>query len=328
MKNYVQQFPAQLTEALGIAKTISLNEIKSKKIQSILISGLGGSGISGSILAELSSDTCSIPVLINKDYSLPGWVNADSLVIICSYSGNTEETVAVLKTTLQKTRNIVCISSGGQVAELAKVNKLPLILIPGGHPPRASFAYPFVQLLAIFDNLNLTQFNFEKAIEEFIQICKERESEIQTEALSVAKLLHTKLPVIYATSGNEGIATRFRQQLNENSKMLAWCNVIPEMNHNELVGWVGEKKNLAVVEVRTSFEHPRSAKRLEICQSLISPLVSSWTEIRAKGNSRIAQTLYLIHLTDWVSCYLADLKNIDPVEVNVIDYLKSELSKF
>ena len=110
--------------------------------------------------------------------------------------------------------------------------------------------------------------------------------------------------------------------------MLSWSNVIPEMNHNELVGWVGENKNLAVVALRNSFEHPRSAKRMEICRTLIAPLVSSWTEINAKGDSRITQTLYLIHLTDWASCYLADLKKIDPVEVKVIDYLKAELSKF
>ena len=328
MKKYVANFTHQLSEALAISKAIDLNKIRANEIKNILISGLGGSGISGTIMAELTADHCKFPVLVNKDYSLPEWVNASTLVIVCSYSGNTEETNAVLNVAIHKTSFIVCITSGGRVLEIAKNKNLPHILIPGGHPPRASFAYPFVQLLAVFEKLGLTQFEYEKAIQEAVHLFDTHQQEIQKEAKSLAENLNNKLPVLYSTSGNEGIAIRFRQQINENSKMLSWSNVIPEMNHNELVGWVGENKNLAVVALRNSFEHPRSAKRMEICRTLIAPLVSSWTEINAKGDSRITQTLYLIHLTDWASCYLADLKKIDPVEVKVIDYLKAELSKF
>lgn len=328
MKAYIENFSNQLKEAITISESIQIRNISKENIQAVLVSGLGGSGISGTIISELVAGTSPIPVCVNKDYDLPAWVNKKCLVLICSYSGNTEETIAVMKSAIAKNIPMICITSGGEVADLAEKNNLDVIRIPGGHPPRASFAYPFVQLLRIFEWLGFGAKNFNDEVNDFIRLAEDRKDEIKSQANSLAASLHGKIPVIYATSGNEGIAMRFRQQINENSKMLAWINVIPEMNHNELVGWVGNKENLAVVSLRTSYEHPRSAKRLEICRELISPLAASWTEIQAPQASRLTQTLYLIHLTDWVSYFLAELKNIDPVEVNVIDYLKAQLSKF
>jgi glucose/mannose-6-phosphate isomerase len=125
----------------------------------------------------------------------------------------------------------------------------------------------------------------------------------------------------------EGIAIRFRQQINENSKMLCWHHVIPEMNHNELVGWTTRNESLAVVVLRTSADYERNVKRLEICKNIFETYSSSLTEIHAKGDSPLEQAIYLIHLTDWVSCDIADIKQIDPVEVKIIDHLKTELAK-
>ncbi len=328
MKNYVENFPTQLEEALAIAVKADLSKIHKAHIRQVLITGLGGSGIGGTIVSELVADTCPVPVLVNKDYSLPAYVNENTLVIACSYSGNTEETVSVLNAAIQRKAQIICISSGGMISETAKKHNFSLISIPGGHPPRASFGYPLIQLLNIFNHLTFAAANFNKNVTETISNLKSQKDEIISEAQSIATKLLGKIPVIYSISGMEGVAVRFRQQINENAKMLCWHHVIPEMNHNELVGWVEKHENISVVTLRTSYDNARSVKRMQICKDIIAPLVSSWIEITAKGNSRTEQAFYIVHLTDWVSCFLADMKKVDPVEVKVIDRLKAELSKF
>lgn len=328
MKNYVENFPSQLEEALRIANRADLTKIRKGSIRNVLITGLGGSGIGGSIVTELVADTCPVPVLVNKDYSLPAFVDENTLLIACSYSGNTEETISVLNAALPRKAQIICITSGGSIGETAKTHNLSVITVPGGHPPRASFGYPLVQLLNIFNHLTFAASAFNKDLNDTINALRIKKDDIISEAQSIATKLHGKLPVIYCISGMEGVATRFRQQINENAKMLCWHHVIPEMNHNELVGWVEKHENISVTALRTSYDNPRSVKRMDICKEIISPLVSSWTEISAKGNSRIEQAIYLVHLTDWVSCFLADMKKVDPVEVKVIDRLKAELSKF
>jgi glucose/mannose-6-phosphate isomerase len=122
------------------------------------------------------------------------------------------------------------------------------------------------------------------------------------------------------------VAIRFRQQLNENSKVLCWHHVIPEMNHNELVGWTEQDETLAVVFLRSEMDYTRTKTRIEINKSIISKYTSNIFEIWAEGNEKLEQALYLIHFCDWISCFIAEKKKIDPVEVKVIDYLKSELS--
>jgi glucose/mannose-6-phosphate isomerase len=328
MKTYLENFTSQLEEAILISNNCDFSKINKDKIKNILITGLGGSGISGTIVSELVADNCSVPVFVNKDYSLPAFVNENTLLLICSYSGNTEETISVLNSAISKKPQIICVSSGGSISETAKTHDFCLIKIPGGHPPRASFGYPLVQLLNIFETLGLSKTNYNVEIPNFISLTNTDKEQIISESLLLAQKLHKKIPVIYCINGTEGIAIRFRQQINENSKMLCWHQVIPEMNHNELVGWVEKNDDLAVVALRTDYDHHRSVKRLEICKNIINPLANSFSEIKAKGNSKTEQALYLVHFTDWVSCHLADLKKVDPIEVNIINRLKNELSNF
>ncbi|MFN6039720.1 MAG: bifunctional phosphoglucose/phosphomannose isomerase [Bacteroidota bacterium] len=327
MRANIEQFTLHLEDSLKITDTVAFKNTNATHITNVIISGLGGSGIGGTIVNEILSSQLKIPVFINKDYVLPDYVNQNTLVIACSYSGNTEETLNVFNLAMEKNAQIICISSGGKLSAMAVEKGKDLVTIPGGLPPRASFGYPFVQLLNVFSVLGFTSDEFKKQISEAIDLMRREVEEIKSKASELANNLFGKIPVIYSLAGSEGIALRFRQQLNENSKMLAWHNVFPEMNHNELVGWAQKNDVLAVVALRTSNDHPKNIKRLEICKPIISKCTASWTDINAKGNSRIAQTLYLIHLTDWASLFLANLKNIDPVEVNVIDYLKGELSK-
>lgn len=325
MKTLVEGFSAQLQEALDIANKAILT--KKNNIQNIIVTGLGGSGIGGTILSELIQDECSIPVLVNKDYFLPAYVNSNTLVIISSYSGNTEETVSAMKQAITKKAQVVCITSGGKIKELADQNNFDTIIIPGGKPPRSCIGYSLVQLLKVIEFNEFVKTNLLAQVETSITLLNKENTSIKNEAMTIAKLLVDKLTVIYSLGTCEGVAVRFRQQINENSKMLCWHHTLPEMNHNELVGWTTKNENLAVVTFKTSFDYERTSKRYEICKELFSKYSSSVTDITAKGNSKLEQYLYLINIGDWISCYIADIRNIDPIEVDVITNLKNELAK-
>ncbi len=151
--------------------------------------------------------------------------------------------------------------------------------------------------------------------------------DIQTKAKMIANMLFGKVPVIYTTDRMESVAVRFRQQVNENAKMLCWHHVIPEMNHNELVGWRIKNEDLAVIIFRNKDDHPRNQVRIDINKEIISNYTTSLIEVYSKGNNLVERSLYFVNLGDWISVYLADLRKVDSIEVKVIDFLKSELAK-
>lgn len=325
MKKLVENFPHQLSEALQIAGNARIKP--GKNIQNVLITGLGGSGIGGTIVSELANKQSKVPVFVSKDYFVPSFVNENTLVIVSSYSGNTEETISAMELAIEAKAQVSCITSGGKVKEMAEKHGFDLILIPGGNPPRSCLGYSMVQLLHILDAKQVLNFDYRKQVTEAIELITSTKGNIQKLASDYAAKLLNKIPVIYCLGSTEGVAIRFRQQINENSKMLCWHHVIPEMNHNELVGWTEKNDDLAVCVLRTSFDYERNLRRLDINRSIITKYTSTFFEIMGQGSTPLVQAIYLIHLTDWLSCYIADLKAIDPVEVKVIDFLKSELSK-
>jgi glucose/mannose-6-phosphate isomerase len=156
---------------------------------------------------------------------------------------------------------------------------------------------------------------------------KEGENDTYNKALAIAKKISGKLPVIYSAGHFEGVAVRFRQQLNENSKILAWHAVIPEMNHNELVGWRDDARDKAVIFLRNVEDFERVQTRMEINKKIIKKHTNTVIEIWSEGKSYLEEVFYLIHLTDWVSVLLADLREVDATEVKVIDFLKNSLAK-
>lgn len=325
MKTLVEGFTKQLQEALAIANSAVLT--KKNNIQNIVITGLGGSGIGGTILSELIQNECPIPVIINKDYFLPKFVDSNSLVIISSYSGNTEETLSAMKQAIDKNAQIVCVTSGGEVHAIADKYKFDTIIIPGGHPPRSCIGYSLIQLIKIVQFNGFVKTDLLSQVQASISLLDNEKEAIKIEATIIAKKLLHKIAVIYSLGSCEGAAVRFRQQINENSKMLCWHHTLPEMNHNELVGWTEKNDSLAVITFRTSFDYERTIKRYDLCKSIFSKYSNSVTDITAKGISKVEQFMYLINIGDWISCYIADLKNIDPTEVDVITNLKNELAK-
>ena len=229
---------------------------------------------------------------------------------------------------MQKKAQIACVTSGGKILELAKQNQFDFIEIPGGKPPRSCIGYSLVQLIKIIVAKGFADKILFENLEKSIQLLDSEKSAIKLEAEKIAKKLLNKITVIYSLGSCEGISVRFRQQINENSKMLCWHHVFPEMNHNELVGWTTKNENLVVLTFHTAFDYARTKKRYEVCKPIFEKYSSGVIDVEAKGNSKLEQFFYLINIGDWISCYIADLRGIDPVEVKVIDHLKGELAKF
>ncbi|MBI3502803.1 MAG: bifunctional phosphoglucose/phosphomannose isomerase [Bacteroidetes bacterium] len=325
MKNLIENFPSQLREAIQIGARVKFS--KPKKISNVLISGLGGSGIGGTIVNELTAMEATVPITVSKGYFIPKFINQNSLVIISSYSGNTEETINCLNIALKRKAKIVCVTSGGKVAEVAKKKNLGLILIPGGNPPRACLSYSLTQLFFILSQYKIIGNKFKSQLKSSVELIEKEKATIISLAKEVAGKLNGKTPIIYATTYFEGIAVRFRQQLNENAKILCGHHAIPEMNHNELVGWASGSDKISVVFLRDQDEYERNNARIEINKEVISKYTPHITEIWSKGKSQLEKAIYFIHLVDWASYFLSGLRNVDATEVKVIDMLKGELAK-
>lgn len=327
MKDLIAGFSEQLRAALEIATANNIIPDQSVKINNILICGLGGSGIGGTIASNLLKASLPVPILSHKDYGLPGFVNENSLVICCSYSGETEETLDSFKQAQKKNAQIVAITSGGKLKQFAEQLHIPHILIPSGMPPRACLGYSLVQIIHIlgryYPNSSLLH-----GIADSATLIDTTQSEIIAEAESIASKIANKLPIIYTETSLEGVGIRFRQQLNENSKILCWNHVIPEMNHNELVGWASPHASKSVIFLRSNFEHPRSSFRIEIVESVIKKYTDDVFHLYPKGKNLLEQSFYLIHLCDWISYFISEIREVDAIEISIIDDLKSKLAQF
>ena len=326
MNDYINDFSNHLREAIEIANNTTLTPY-TKEIRNILICGLGGSGIGGTIVSDIISSKVNIPIAATKDYSIPNFVNEHTLVIANSYSGNTEETLYALEKCQARGAEIAVITSGGKLKTIAEENKYNKIIIPGNQPPRAMFGYAFTELFFMLNHYGIIDDSFKADFNRAITLIDTEKADIQKQAMDLAKKMYKQTPVIYVAKGFEGVAVRFRQQLNENSKMLGWHNVVPEMNHNELLGWRTNVDELAVVYFRNKCDYDRNQIRMDINKKVISKFTSNITEIWSKGDSLIENSLYHISLGDWVSWYLSEMNNVDAIEIDVIDFLKGELAK-
>jgi glucose/mannose-6-phosphate isomerase len=324
MKDLIKRFPAQLNEAIEIAAKAELSPLKTP-IHKVIICGLGGSGIGGTIAKEILFDEATVPIEVLKSYSLPSYVDEHTLVICSSYSGNTEETLECYTSAQKQKTKIVCITSGGKILELAKKDGNDFIVVPGGMPPRSCPGYSLTQLFHILSYYKLAPQKTADIITAAKNLEKEQEA-IMNEANLIATKIENKLPVIYSTAFHEGIAIRLRQQLNENAKILCWHHVVPEMNHNELVGWSQTYSNVAVILFKDKDENPRNKLRMDFCRKVFDKYAAEIIEIPSKGESKVEKTLYWIHLGDWISMFLAEKRNVDAMDIKIIDNLKNELA--
>lgn len=327
MERLINDFPQNIREALTIAEKVNLSAAV-EEIRNVLICGMGGSGIGGNLVANWLEKELTVPVIVVKDYEIPAFVDQNTLVIASSYSGNTEETLACVREAIGKKAQIAAICSGGELADVCAKNSFDCILVPGGNPPRTALAFSLVQLLAIFYKKGLASSAGLTEIRFAGELIDSEKKHIQEEARKLAAFIKDKVPVLYACTSYEPVLVRARQQFNENSKVLGWQHVIPEMNHNELVGWGGGDDRFAVVFFENEDNHPRNQKRLEITKEKVGEKTKQICSVHAKGNNLIERSVYLIHLVDWASFYLSEMKEVDAMDISVIDYLKSSLATF
>jgi glucose/mannose-6-phosphate isomerase len=335
MRELLLRFPEQVEKAISIGENATIRTNLSS-ISSIIVTGLGGSAIGGDLLRSYLADEAVVPIVVNRHYFLPGFVRKDSLVIVSSYSGNTEETISSYHDALRRQAQVLCISSNGEIEEIAGRHRNAIIKVPRGFPPRAALGYSFFPLLVTLIRAGIIRERV-RDLRETIGLLREKadvyadHSARSNEAVKIAREFVGRLPVIYsATEHLDSVNLRWRTQLAENAKVLAYGNVLPEMNHNELVGWNVQKrlmKDIVVVVLRDTDEHSRVRVRLELTKKIIGKYSPCVIETRSEGKSLLARMFSLIYLGDWVSYYLAVLNRVDPTPVKVIDYLKAELGK-
>ncbi len=330
MKKLIEGFTQQLAHAIKLGQSVDLVRPGSD-IRNIIITGMGASGIGANLVESLTFGRVPIPITVSKGYNIPQFVSPHTLFIACSYTGNTEETLAAVHKGMLKRAHLICVTSGGKLLEMAKEYNLFYIQIPNGTgTARAQLGYLMISLLYALYHTNLIGAAFIKETENSIEYLDRGEKAIQSEAELIAKKLRGKLPIIYCDERLKSMATRFQNQINENAKQMAHVNTFPEMNHNEIVGWRFPESVLQqsqVIYLYSDHDHERVEKRMEICREIFEKRSNPIIDIVAEGASLLEQYYYLIHLTDWISYYLAKENGIDPDPVEVIDFLKGELAK-
>jgi glucose/mannose-6-phosphate isomerase len=336
MLDGLARFPEQIKESLAIAEaTERLNFIK---IDNVVIAGMGASAISGDIMVSLFRDKLDVPLVVNREYDLPKWVNKDTLVICISYSGNTDETLSAFKIACQKKCKMICISTGGKLQELAEKRDVPFVKIPAGIQPRAATAYLLFPSIIFLKKIGLLKTAIETDIEETISVTQEFVNmnnktvpEENNPAKQLAKKIFNTIPQIYGWSVYTPIAIRWRHQFNENSKLIARTDLVPDCNHNDIVGWSANpeiSKQFSCILFRDKDEEIIDmTTRLNFMRDLFHNTAGNIIEVSPKGKSQLAKMMYLMCLGDFTSCYLAVLRGIDPSPVDIIKELKKRLAE-
>ena len=338
MYQRIHDFPEQLADAQKIGGKWDFDPNEFAGVANITLAGMDGSAIGGDLVRSIVANELQAPFTICRNYRLPEYVDDESLVIVSSYSGNTEETLNALDDAQKRKAMIVCLTTGGKLAEVASAEGYPILKIPGGLQPRAALGYSFVPLLSLFSKLQFIK-SADKAVAETITALKDARKKLTREtsimdnsAKKLAEMFAGRIPLIY--SGPEltdTVAVRWRGQFSENSKSLAFSNQFPEMNHNELVGWseVAEQfaDKLAVVLLRDEDDNPRVKFRLDSFRAVAKKLGVPVSDVLSSGTSRVTRAMSLVQIGDFASYYFAIANGVDPTPVDAIENLKKELAR-
>ncbi len=334
----ILEFPSQLLRGWEIGEKVQV-EVELGRFRNIVFGGMGGSAIVGDVVRSLFGDRLPVPLVVNRGYRLPGFVDSRTLFIASSYSGNTEETLTATQEASEKGCSILSVTSGGRLGEMAEENGWPLFRLPGGYPPRAALGYNLGVMFYLFRKLGIGECTREE-LEQTVSFLEERGKawgEVEHSdnlPLVLAKEIQGKIPLI--TSSVEGLGAvgfRWKTQLNENSKTHAVYQSFPEMMHNELVGWErlpgteGFFGYLIMVVLRDPEDSPRIRLRSDVTKQLVEESGGRVLEVTGEGCSFLSRLLYLVFLGDLLSFYLAILYRVDPTEIQKIDRLKKALAE-
>ena len=332
MLDLILRFPQMCAEAWALP---AQPELPALRPQHIVALGMGGSGIGGDVLRAVLYDEASVPVTSTKEYRVPAFIGPGSLVFACSYSGNTEETLAAYDDAAARGARCVVITSGGELLRRARERRHPAVVVPPGLPPRAALAYMFLPMLALLGRAGIVR-SYDAELREAVSAVKGTVERLgpdggDSSARRLAEALVGRIPVVYsALPFLEPAAQRWKDQFNENAKTFAVWNTFPELNHNETVGWGVDPALARVIHViilRDPREPARLGQRVTITKELAFRKAAGLDEIASEGEGRVARLLSIIAHGDLVSWYLALLRGVDPTPVAVIEDLKKRLAE-
>lgn len=339
----ISTFPEQVSKAIQFGQTAPVLNLQ-KHPKTIVVLGMGGSAIGGDLLKSLIStfpENNDLTVLVNRHYDLLYPINRDTVVIASSYSGNTEETLRAFEEATDFTDHIVCITSGGKLAEEARAHRLPLILIPSGFMPRAALGYSFFPTLLMLIRNSFFCKETVRSIGTSLHNLQETLKQLSAKyanfedpnnyALQLARTLKDKAVVIYSSCGlMESVNLRWRCQIQENAKQLAFGNLLPEMNHNEVNSFTYPEnlsKNFAVLFLRDLSDNPNISTRIKALTEILRAETGDIISIESSKSETVLERMFeSIYLADWVSFYLAILNGIDPTPIPKITMLKDILA--
>lgn len=310
MFEILENFPKQCKESLRLGEKV---KNPSPKINKIVISGMGGSGIAGDLVKSYID---KIPVFVNKTYDLPDFVDEDTLSIVVSYSGKTEETLSSLKKSKEKNAYILGVSSNKDLGKKCD----SFIKIPTGYPPRGAIGFLFLSIIGALEKLGVKKKPSEESLINSLEKIKEKKEKTET----IAKKIKEKIPIVYAYDTFYPVAYRFKCQMNENAKSHAFSHYFPELDHNELTAYMSEPvDNLLCVILNDPDAQDQVKKRIDITKDLINLPVIKYD---MQGENILEKIMTTIYFWDWVSYYHAKENDKDPMNNDIIDELKEKLS--
>ena len=304
-------------------------------VRSVLVAGMGGSGIGGDAAAAVLSGSSPVPILVSKHSECPGFVGPDTLVFANSFSGNTEETLSAVSEAADRGARIVVVASGGRLVELADRIGAPVVPVDRNIPmPRAGIGAVTVPLLVVLERLGLVE-GVDAMVDSAVRQLRARRDELAGGSDDVASRLARRIgrtiPLVYGGGPlGEVAAWRWKGQFNENCKVPSWCNRIPELTHNELCGWAQHgdvtRQVFTLVFLRHDHEPGNVGRRFDFVAEACDEVVAGIETVRAAGDTALAQLFDLVLLGDLVSLRMAFTEGVDPGPVDILDQLKHRLS--
>ena len=335
MKQAIYDFVDNLRDAMAIGQEVVLKHTPAP-INNVVIAGMGGSAIGGDVNRMLLRDELSVPIYVSRNYQIPSWADKHTLVIASSYSGGTEETLSAMTDALEKGCQICGITTGGKLKDVLQKNDCDTVVIPAGLQPRAALAYSFVPMLYLLKGFGLVSSDIDQKLKQtadLLEFLRDSYSNAGDENATwlLAKSVHATIPIIYGeTESTAVVAMRWRGQFSENGKMLAFHNELPELNHNEIVGWENNPElfnHLSIIWLKDKSDHERVSMRQDVTGAILDNVTKNQYKVAVNGGSRFERLLHLIHYGDWVSLWCAYLHDTDPSPVENISNLKDQLSR-
>jgi len=331
----IKELPMQCRQAWQTIMDFKLPSDYSE-IDKVVILGMGGSAIGGDLVRSLALAEAKIPIIVHRDYGLPAFIDKRTLVIVSSYSGNTEETLSGFEQSLNTKAKKLVMTTGGKLKELAEANNLPVYKIEYKAQPRAALGFSFLPTLGVLQKLGFISDKSAdvdetvKVLQKLSEKLDEKSPQSSNPAKQMARRLYGKLPVIYGADILGEVAHRWKTQINENGKAWAFYEVFPELNHNATVGFPFPPEvveRLHVVLLRSPLFNQRVKLRYEVTCELLGRAGVAYEYVDSVGESPLSQMMSTVMTGDFTSYYLAILNKVDPSPVEVINYLKKQLAK-